>query len=273
MYPRNVTKQKLRNGECTFGISLAEMPSPALPKILAGLGYDFLFFDMEHSADGFETICDLVWASRGAGITPFVRVPDTERFYISRVLDAGAQGVIVPRVETVEQVDQIVGFCRYPPDGDRGAAFGGRHTDFQPGNDPRAIMSEANEQVLVAIQIETLGALERVAELAARPGVDLLFVGPQDLSVALDVPNQWDSPLLTEAIRKVVAVAEPLGIPVGIQGRNVPLASRWLAEGVRFIVFGSTLMLLTDAARTGIRELRQAAAAADEEALRVSTKN
>lgn len=273
VYPRNLTKQKLRSRECAFGISLAEMRSPAIPRIFAGLGYDFLFFDMEHSADGFETICDLVWASRCAGITPIVRVPDPERFFVSRVLDAGAQGVIVPRVETVEQVDRIVGFCRYAPDGDRGAALGGRHTDFQPLGDPRAAMTQANAEVLVGIQIETLDGLQRVQELASRPGVDMLFVGPQDLSIALGVPNEWESPLLDDAIRRVVAAGDANGLSVGIQGRNVGLSARWMAHGVRFVVFGTTLMLLTDAARAGIKDLRRTAAAADERALRVSAKS
>jgi 2-keto-3-deoxy-L-rhamnonate aldolase RhmA len=257
VYPRNVTKQKLRNGEFVFGLSPSEMPSIALPRILAGLGYDFLFFDMEHSASGFETICNQVWTSRSAGITPIVRVPDPERFYVSRVLDAGAQGVIVPRVETVEQVDRIVGYCKYPPEGDRGAALGGRHTDFQPMADPRAAMLEANDQVLVGIQIETLPGLQMVHELASRPGVDLLFIGPQDLTIALDVPNQWEAPVVDDAIRRVVTAAEACGVTVGILGRNVSLSERWMAEGIRFVVFGTTLMLLTESAGAGLKALRR----------------
>ena len=273
MYPKNLTKERLRNGARVFGISLAEMRSLALPRILAGMGYDFLFFDMEHSPDGFETTCDLVWASRTAGITPIVRVPDAERFFISRILDAGAQGVIVPRVETVEQVDAIVGFCRYPPDGDRGVALGGRHTDFQPIGDPHTAMKQANDEVLVSIQIETRLGLQHVQELASRPGVDVLFVGPQDLSVALDVPNQWEAPVMNDAIRRVVDAAERSGVVVGIQGRNPELASRWMAEGVRFVVMGTTLMLLTEAARNGVNELRKRSDAIDAEPYHVPAKS
>ena len=272
MYPRNLTKQKLRDGEFVFGISPAEMHSIALPRIFAGLGYDFLFFDMEHSAAGFETICNLVWASRSAGITPIVRVPDPERFYISRVLDAGAQGIIVPRVETVEQVDRIVGFSRYPPEGDRGAALGGRHTDFQPMSDPRAGMQEANNEVLVGIQIETLLGLQQVHALASRPGVDLLFVGPQDLSIALDVPNQWHAPVLDEAIQRVAAAGQACGVAVGIQGRTTALSARWMGHGVRFLLFGTTLMLLTEAAGAGLKQLREASTRIQEEALGVRSK-
>ena len=272
MYPPNLTKQKLRDGEFVFGISPAEMQSITLPRILAGLGYDFLFFDMEHSASGFETICNQVWTSRSAGITPIVRVPDPERFYVSRVLDAGAQGVIVPRVETVEQVDRIVGYCKYPPAGDRGAALGGRHSDFQPMADPRAAMLEANDQVLVGIQIETLLGLQRVDELAGRPGVDLLFIGPQDLSIALDAPNRWEAPILDDAIQRVVAAGQACGVAVGIQGRTTALSERWMGHGVRFVVYGTTLMLLVDAAKGGIKELRRAGASIQEEAFSVRAK-
>jgi 2-keto-3-deoxy-L-rhamnonate aldolase RhmA len=272
VYPPNLTKQKLRDGEFVFGISPAEMQSIALPRIFANLGYDFLFFDMEHSASGFETICNMIWASRSAGITPIVRVPDPERFYVSRVLDAGAQGVIVPRVETIEQVDMIVGFSKYPPAGDRGAALGGRHSDFQPMADPRAGMAQANNEVLVGIQIETLPGLGRVHDLASRPGVDLLFVGPQDLSVALDVPNQWESPVLDDAIQRVAAAGQACGVAVGIQGRTTALSERWMGHGVRFVVYGTTLMLLVDAAKSGIKELRRAGASIQEEAFSVRTK-
>ncbi|HZQ90936.1 MAG TPA: aldolase/citrate lyase family protein [Terriglobales bacterium] len=272
VYPRNVTKQKLKNGEHVFGISIGEMRSITLPKILAGLGFDFLFLDMEHGAEGWETISELVWASRCAGIAPIVRVPDTERFYISRALDIGAQGVIVPRVETGEQVDTIVGYCKYPPEGDRGAALGGRHSEFQPIGDPRTAMQQANDEILVCIQIETLPGLNRVEELASRPGVDVLFVGPQDMSIALGFPNEWKSAALDEAIRKVVSAAERTNRQVGIQGRNVELSTRWMGYGVRFVVFGSTLMLLTEAARAGMQDLRRVAAAGQREALRVGAK-
>lgn len=272
MYPQNATKRKLRNGEPVFGMSLTEMSSPAIPRVLAELGYDFVFLDMEHSAEGFDSICNVVWASRCAGLTPLVRVPDTERFYISRVLDAGAQGVIVPRVETVQQVDAIVSYCRYPPHGTRGVALGGRHTDFRPLGDPRAAMEQANNEVLVSIQIETLPGLKRVHELAARAGVDVLFVGPQDLSVALDLPNEWNSAVLTDAIRTVVAAARATGTMVGIQGRTVELSTRWMAEGARLLVLGTTLMLLAEGARNRITELRKATLG-DEEVSRVSAQS
>ncbi len=126
-------------------------------------------------------------------------------------------------------------------------------------------MKQANDEVLVSIQIETRLGLQRVQELASRPGVDVLFVGPQDLSVALDVPNQWEAPVMDDAIRRVVDAAERSGVVVGIQGRNAELASRWMAEGVRFVVMGTTLMLLTEAASKGINELRKRSDAIDAE--------
>ena len=257
MYPINQTKAKLRNGEFVFGVAISDVKGITLPHIFASLGFDFLFFDMEHSADGFEPMCDMVWTSRQAGITPIPRVPDPVRFYISRPLDAGAQGVVVPRVETVEQVDEIVSFCRYPPQGTRGVALGGRHLDYRNLPDHGKVMQEANEEVLVGIQIETTAGLDRVEELSARPGVDLLFIGPQDLSVALGVPSQYGSPKMDRAIEKIVAAGRRNNVPIGIQGRNIELAANWMDLGVRFIVFGNVVLLLKQAAGQGIQQLRE----------------
>jgi len=257
MYPVNKTKEKLLRGEYVFGVALSDIRGITLPSIFANLGFDFLFMDMEHSADSFESMCDMIWTARCAGITPIPRVPDPVRFYISRPLDAGAQGVVVPRIETVEQVDAVVGFCRYPPVGDRGAALGGRHIDYKPTADPKRTLEEANEQVLVGIQIETAKGLERVDDLVARPGVDLVFIGPQDLSVALGMPNAYTAPEMDRAIERIVVAAGRRGIPVGIQGRNVELAGRWMEMGVRFVVFANAVMLLTQAARAGIEALRE----------------
>jgi len=257
VYPLNQTKRKLRKGEFVFGVGVSDVRGITLPHILAGVGFDFLFFDMEHSADGFEPMCNMIWTSRTAGITPIPRVPDPVRFYISRPLDAGAQGVVVPRVETVTQVDDVVSFCRYPPLGTRGVALGGRHVDYQAAEDQQKVMSEANDEVLVGIQIETGPGLDRVEELGARPGIDLIFIGPQDLSVALGVPGQYSSAKMDRAIQQIAAAGIRNGVPIGILARNIELAARWMEMGIRFIVFGNVVLLLKQAAGHGIRQLRE----------------
>lgn len=272
MYPINKTKQKLRNGEFAFGVSLSDISGITLPHIFASLGFDFLFFDMEHSADGFNTMCDMVWASRCAGITPIPRAPDSVSFYISRPLDAGAQGIVVPRIETVEQVQKVVGYSRYPPLGERGAAFGGRHMNYQPARDLRETMDEANEQVLLAIQIETTAGVERVEELAAQPGIDLIFIGPQDLSVALGVPGEYNSPKMDKVFDRIIAAAARNGLPVGVQGRNIELSARWMEQGIRFVVFGSAMMLLTQAAREGMARLNEVGEKLNSKPLHVAVK-
>ena len=125
-------------------------------------------------------------------------------------------------------------------------------------------------------QAEARANLKIFIEAAKNRGEALdhvLFVGPQDLSVALDVPNQWEAPVMNDAIRRVVDAAERSNVVVGIQGRNPELASRWMAEGVRFVVMGTTLMLLTEAARNGINELRKRSDAIDGETYRVPAKS
>ena len=257
VYPVNRTKQKLMDGDFVYGMSVSELTSPVLPVLFQRAGYDFIFIDLEHGPNGFRDVAELVWACRQAGVTPLVRVPDPERFYISRFLDIGAQGIIVPRVESVEQVDAIVSYGRYQPDGSRGAALGGRHTDFAPMPDQRAGLAEANRQVLLAIQIETAVGLERVEDLVSRPGVDLCFIGPQDLSIALGIPGDFHSPRMDEAMDRIVAVCGQHGVPVGCQSGDITFSTKWMARGCRYIMLGNDTMLIREAATRRIETAKQ----------------
>ena len=137
--------------------------------------------------------------------------------------------------------------------------MGGRHVDFEPLADAREGMAEANRQVLVGIQIETKLGLDRVDELVARPGIDLVFIGPSDLSVALDVPNVYEAPVMDEAFAKIIRAANSHDVPVGVQGRNIELSQRWMEQGVRFVVYGNAIMLLTQGGKQGISQLKQVA--------------
>lgn len=258
-FPANETKRKLARGECVYGVSIHDIRGISLPHIFAQAGFDNLFFDMEHSPDDFGPMCDMVWSCRRSGITPIVRVADPERFFLSRCLDAGAKGVIVPRVETVQQVDDIVSFCRYPPQGTRGVALGGRHMDYQGTTDWYQTMREANEEVLVAIMIETPGGLAALEQLAARPGIDMLFIGPADLSLAVGTPGNLVSPKMDEAVARIIAAARRNGLTVGVQGVNVELSTHWMKMGVQYFLLANAVILMRQAAQQGLMQLKDAA--------------
>lgn len=260
-YPVNVTKRKLRQGKPVFGIAMSDFSGISLPHVLAQLGFESLFFDMEHSPDDFGSVCDLIWSARRSGITPMVRVQDPERFFLSRALDAGAQGVIVPRVETVEQVDRIVSFCRYPPLGTRGVALGGRHMDYASSQDWNETMKAANNEVLVAVMIETAAGLHALDSIASRPGIDMLFIGPADLSAAVGTPGHFRSPQVDDAIARIVDAARRNNLLVGVQGGTPEMCIHCMGLGVRHLFLGNVMGLVRQAGQRAVAEVRQAAEA------------
>ena len=176
------------------------------------------------------------------------------------MLDAGAAGVMFPRLDTVEEVAQAMRYLRYPPDGDRGVATYNRACGF--GLHPE-VLSSANDSVIGVVQIESVSALIHVEQIVELPGVDVIFVGPADLSYALGVPGQLSSPEFVAALDRVVAAANGAGKVAGILGGTRELAERFYAQGAKFVAVGSDSTLLATAARAAAASLAPSSADAD----------
>src|SRR4029079_15990185 len=183
-------------------------------------------------------------AAASYGVPVVVRVESSERIRIGRVLDQGAAGVMVPRVDTPGEVAAVLSHLRYPPHGDRGVATYNRSCRW--GLD-RLPLTDPTQNTLGVIQIETLAALDAVYEIAAQDGVDVLFVGPLDLSFALGVPLQFDSPAFTDALDRVLAAAAAHGKAAGILAANSAVAARYVERGFRFVAIGSDSTMLATA--------------------------
>jgi len=245
----NPLRQALRAGNTVLGTMVAEIRQPAIMQLLAIAGFNFTIIDNEHGPFNIETIADLSRAGRAYGITPIVRVPELSYTYLAQSLDVGAQGIMLPRVYTVEQVKAAIQIVKYPPEGQRGNALNRGHTNFQ-GGPVLDIMARANQENLTVIQIETKEALEQVDAIAAVPGVDVLFIGPNDLSIALGVAGPPTSPTMVAAIEKVVAACQRHGIYCAIQLADVNLARHWAANGIPMISYSAEASLLINAGQT-----------------------
>ncbi|MBI1395120.1 MAG: aldolase [Betaproteobacteria bacterium] len=232
-----------------------EFFTPSLPQVCASAGAEFLLLDMEHSGVSLETIKTQLALCRGLPIAPFVRVPTTAYQYLARVLDAGATGVMVPMVETVEQARDIVRWTHYPPAGRRGAAFGAAHDDFL-GGDVREKIAQAHDRTFLICQIETEVGLRNVEEIAAVDGVDCLWVGHFDLTSFLGIPAQFDHPEYLDAIDRVVAAANAHGKVAGFMAADERWATEYYAKGFRIIAYGVDTLLLQTGIRAGIDALR-----------------
>jgi 2-dehydro-3-deoxyglucarate aldolase/4-hydroxy-2-oxoheptanedioate aldolase len=180
--------------------ALQQYRSTEIPRLLAAVGFDYLFIDTEHGAFNLETVQDLVNASNHAGITPFVRVGEMLYSLATRALDIGAQGIIFPRVESAELLQEAVGWIRYPPYGKRGFGFMAPQLDYEQRSLPE-IISHLNEQTMIIVQFETETSLDKCHELLAVPGIDVAMVGPADLSISLGVPGEFTHPKLVEPWR------------------------------------------------------------------------
>ena len=237
---------RLRAGETLYG-AFAGLGSPVATELLARAGFDWLIIDLEHGAGTEGGLLANLHAMGATRTAALVRPPSGERLRIGRALDLGAHGIMVPRIDLPEQAREAISFMRYPPDGTRGLALSTRgaglgelgHTDVQA----------INRRILGIIQIESRSAVEYVAEISGIDGVDVLFVGPTDLSHSLGIPGQFDDPVYLGALERVVSAAEAAGKAAGILLRDAKALPRHLELGFRFIGLGSDGAFITDAAR------------------------
>jgi len=248
-------RQKLAEEGGLFGPMVIEFFSPGLPAIVAATGSDFILYDMEHSGAGFGTMKVQFAGCRGLGVAPLVRVPAGEYHFIARAFDMGAQGVMVPMVETREQAERIVASANYPPHGRRGAAFGIAHDDYRGGH-PAQKMEASRARNLVICQIETALGLENVDAIAALDGVDVLWVGHFDLTNSMGIPAQFDHPAYLQGIEKVVAAAHRNGKPAGFMALDSAWAEAYWRHGFDIIAYGLDHLLFQKALSDGVEMLK-----------------
>ncbi len=251
----NRTRRALAEGRAVLGTMVAEIRQPAIMQLLVNGGFDFAIIDNEHGPFNIETIADLSRTAVALGITPIVRVPDIAYPYIAQALDAGAQGIMAPRIYTAAQTKQVVDTVKYPPVGQRGSAMSRGQTTFRGGN-VIEMMEEANQESLVIIQVETAAALESIDEIVSVPGVDVAFIGPNDLSIALGVPGQTTSSVLVDAIERVMDACVRHGVTAAIQMNDMKLALHWAEQGFRMMSYSAETGLLISAALTATASLR-----------------
>src|SRR4051794_36147419 len=254
----NPVKRKLQAGEPSFGVLAWEFTTPGLPAVLEMGGAEFCIFDMEHSGLSLETMKSLIRWCRGTSVVPLVRVPSHEYRYVAGALDIGAQGLMIPMVESAEQAREIVSWAKYAPEGKRGTAFGCAHDDYRGGSAEAVVdtMRRANAEGLLLFQIETVAGVEHVEEIVAVDGVDVAWVGHGDLSVSMGLPYQFDHPEHVAALDRIAAAARAAGKVAGRMVTDIPTGRRWLERGYRMLAYGPDTALLARAMREGIEGLR-----------------
>jgi len=233
----------VRGGQPALGTFIG-MATPISAEVCAAAGLDWVLLDLEHGAGGEDQLRDVVPAAGGYGVPTLVRVEAAERIRIGRVLDGGAAGIMLPRLDSAAEVAAAVTHLRYPPQGDRGVATYNRACRY--GLDPGAL-DRANDEVLCVVQIESAAAVATADDIAALDGVDVLFVGPRDLSHDLGVPGDITAPAYTQALDSVLAAAQRHGKAAGMLVADGAAAAARLAQGWSFLAIGSDSTLLATA--------------------------
>lgn len=251
----NAVKQALREGKTVLGTSYGQLRDPEIARILKAAGFDYAYLDGEHGGFGIETIQNVCRTAGLCGLTVFTRVADMEYELIARALDCGSDGIIFPRVESPELLEKAVSWCKFPPLGVRGFGLTVMQSDYEPVTIPEMI-AHRNENGMVILQIETVKALEAREELLSVAGLDVVMVGPVDLSISLGIPGQFEHPRFIEAIDQIRDTCVDKGIVPGIQCRGVALSKFCRDRGFRFLGTSNEWNLLLEKARETVAALR-----------------
>ena len=243
--------QRLRAGEVVLGQMVLELFTSGMGPMLAAAGMEFVIYDMEHGRCDVGLLAEMVASCRGSSIVPMARVPDLHFQPLARVLDIGVGGVMVPRVETRAQAEEIVAQLKYAPTGRRGVALGIAHDLYQAGGPE--FFARANDDTVVILLLETVKAFENLDEIVSVPGVDIAWMGHYDLTVSMGIPAQFDHPRFLQAMEALVASCRRCGVAPGFLPATPESAAHWIGKGFRALSLGSDIGVFVN----GVRQFRK----------------
>jgi 4-hydroxy-2-oxoheptanedioate aldolase len=251
----NPVKRILKSGKPSFGtwLSLGDLYAT---RVLARMGWDWLTLDIEHSAIDWSQAAMIFAAIADAGCVPLARVPRGSHDYIKRVLDAGAWGIVVPMVNTVEEAKIAIAAAKYPPTGNRSLGGGMHAMNFDTNS--AEYFRKANDEILVVLQTESPTGVRNAEEIYSLPGVDAIFVGPVDLRANMRAPDGTEA---TDAefeatLQQIVDIGRKTGTPTGMHTMEPDAALRRAAQGMQFIAIGSDLRLMTQKSAETLKAIR-----------------
>jgi 2-keto-3-deoxy-L-rhamnonate aldolase RhmA len=250
----NQLKKALAEGKVQLGTSIAQFRSQDVVRILAQAGFNWAYIDTEHGGFDLETVQDLCRIAVLVGLTPVVRVADMQYSLVARALDCGAQGILFPRVESPEVLQKAVSWTRFPPAGVRGFGLVPLHVDHEKATIPQ-IIEHMNANVFVSFQIETQRGLDARHELLSVGGVDAVFIGPADLSIALGVGGEFLHAKMVDAIDKIHESCLKHGVAPGSHSRGIEQAKSLISHGMRFLGCSNDTSMLYDRASEIVRGL------------------
>lgn len=244
-------KDRLKNHETVFG-TFYKLNSPIATEMLGWAGFDFIVVDCEHSPIGYESTENIIRTAENVGLSTIVRVPSAAEEHIFHALDSGAVGVQIPNLTSVEQFRESVSACKYFPAGTRGLSRGTRNAMFGLWNEAeKPYVQAANDKSLVVVHIENKEMAERVEEICQIPEIDVVFVGPADMSQSLGIPGKSKDPRVVEIALHVIETAERCGKAGGIAAGKDNM-DMYIQHGARYIMYSSDAALFAGALKNAV---------------------
>ena len=247
-------KERLRNGEQVLGTMVTTFASPDIAKILQVCGFDFLIVDCEHGSFTTREVANIIAVARSIGMPALVRIPEMRREHALKFMEMGASGLLLPNTESAEQAKMLVDCTKYAPLGHRGVSLSRPHTDFKKVSGA-TYMPEANDDTMLMCQIESRKGVENVEEIIAVEGIDVAFIGPNDMSQDYGILGQFEHPEIVAAFEKIVAAAQANGKWAGAHFGGAAPLKPWLKKGMQINMWNSDNGLLALGA-AAITELR-----------------
>jgi 4-hydroxy-2-oxoheptanedioate aldolase len=249
----NHVRAKLKQGQPSMGTWLT-LPDPIAARLMTRVGFDWLTVELEHTSTNFETAATIFAIVSASGSVPLARVPWNTCENIKRVLDTGAWGIVVPMVNSRAEAEAAVAAARYAPGGNR--SIGGQLHAVNFETDPATYYRRANDEILVVLMAEHVKAIAAADEILSVPGIDVIFIGPNDLHNSLGKPPSFESddPEFTDALAHILKMARKHGIAPGIHVADAAAARRRAAEGFQFIAVASEAGMMLSKAQEVARE-------------------
>ena len=252
-------KQKVNSGGIVYGTMISLGRNPRWSPAFSNFGIDYAILDTEHSARSRSEVADYLAAFNYSGVVPIVRVPIPASHYVTMYLDAGAQGVLAPYCETVEQVKEVVAATKWRPlKGE--LAENAVETGELPSPATKEYLENRNRNNVCIIGIESVPAISNLENILEVDGIDAVFVGPNDLSITLGIPDQYDHPDYEAALREVISKCRAAEPPVLIHHQTVELTQKWLREGARFVLYSSDARTLHNGYRDEFGRIKKVGA-------------
>lgn len=243
----NAVLELWRQGKPAVGTWATLCDHPKLMRLLATAGMDFVIIEMEHTDFTLKQVCAQAMVARALDLTPIVRPPGHGHHDLTRPLDSGAQGLLLPAIDTPEQLEGIMHAVKYHPRGERILNSRGAHTDYLKYSNTADQLAEINAETVMIAMVESQRSLDTLPEIVTVKGLDAIMIGPDDLSQNLGVPGEMAHPKMEAARERVIEVAEAAGVPWGFSCQSVADGERWLERGMRWLPFANDAAVMFNA--------------------------